>query len=302
MNPELRPNEDLEKTVQENLQTVDISNIEEKQENFEKQNNVSKKDVFSFLDKKYLILGSIFIVLLFFVFFLSSIKNSPEVSLEEEEEIETVNMKEEALRYYRKINIFQNLGTEPYAYFYQNDQVTKDTMESKEKIAIAINDLIQNLDTTHPISFTKEEVEKVILEYFPETTYQTENVTINCMNFTFENNKYQGLPNTCSQRTDEKILSKIVNITEEENEIIIEEKVAFLFKNSEGTIDLYRQIKKEKINYVETLKSNSFDEFVFDSYESELYTYQTVFKKIENNQLLFEKTEKIANCRLEKTC
>lgn len=281
-------------------------------ENNNENNNQNKSLIDDPKTKIFLLLLIVLIIFFLMLKMISSFASSSNNAKEEnnvqakKENPKKINYEEKipvvARNYFKDINIFQNPLMDEYGYFYKNDEVTKETIPSKVKLAITLYNLTKNLNRYNPINFTKQEIINEMEEIFNnDSEYTDENIKINCMNFTFENDIYKGTPFNCNQNVNEHIVTQLTSVKEEEDKVIIEEKMAYLAKEGDK-INLYRTFEKNKNNLVETLKIRNFGEFLIDHYLKELYVYRWTLTKIDDNHYTFEKIEKIEDCSITLTC
>lgn len=289
----------------ENIPTTENFEEEPKKEKTKKSNFVTAFSGMGKLpmQKKHLGLFLIIIILIVITIILSVVsKNVPqkENNVGTEKPKVEENVQKKALKELKKLDIFEYDGTSHYGYFYENN-IDLNTIGSKEKIEIALYQITKTLDVTHPMILTKDQVQKKIDELFPNTNTGHQTASTRCMTFTFENDHYYGNPGECSVSSD-RIVKEITKVEEKDDEVLIHQKVAVLTTNKNGKIDLYTTLKKEKNDFVETLNIKDYNEFMLEKYMDFLYTYTFTFKKGDNENYLFQKVERIEDCKIAKTC
>ncbi len=205
--------------------------------------------------------------------------------------------------YYTVIN-YLNLNTLPeeyYGYFFQNDELKVDDMDNKIKIYMAIRKIVADNPTTYlntdkKLEINASDVEKALTILFgKDVKYKHDSLSGNACSYTDfkydkENNLYTQMPSDCDELAKSTIYTEVVNTTEEDDKIIISEKVAFInfdYNLEEKKIYYYVYGDSKTTDLIATVES-----YGIDSCRESVPTYQFTFlKDKENGTYYLDKVE-----------
>lgn len=205
--------------------------------------------------------------------------------------------------YYTVIN-YLNLNTLPeeyYGYFFKNDELSVDDMDNKIKVYMAIRKIVADnpnayLNTDKKLEINASDVEKALTTLFgKKVKVEHTSLSGNACSYTDfkydkENNLYTQMPSDCPDAARNTIYTELVNTNEDEDKIVISEKVAIInfdynLEEKKTYYYVYRDL--EATDLIATVEN-----YGIDSCRDSVPTYQFTFlKDKESGSYYFDKVE-----------
>lgn len=267
-------------------------------ENKKKKSKKKKQNLDEMRIKVILIAVILLISFLSVVTILNDKKENPTNKPSSKEEVKKTTLDYDLFMNYLSLD---NLPKEYFAYFFQEDAVSKENLPNALKIYLAIREVMADdpekyADDSDTITISQKDVEKKLQFLFGDSVeYEHTSLSGNSCsysNFQYDakKEKYIQEPGDCENAADTKILTLIEDQKTSEDQVEILIKVAFVdvtYDSNTNEIQYHYYADKEKTKPVAELSKYDLHEVI-----DRVDTYRFQFTK-ENDRFVFASVQKV---------